>query len=395
MPASLIQTLEAPPVAAYPDSLNVDLLLKFKAASKPDLKIEARPAGEPGKIVSRALPVSLIALSGLTAWLMGKVSFQNFWNISLGLLIEVIPFLLSGAILAALIAPLRPGDLKIWKLATRNRANATVTALGMGLLLPVCECGTASIARQANRAGAPAGMSIVFLLAAPILNPVTLLVTYLAFQGDWLIILGRAGLALVVALTVGLILSWYPRPNELFVPAATPGAGPDDHDHDGHHHAGPPVHDRLHPAADSKAAPAHRPGAAGFNNFLERAAREFMEALRVVLPGISLAAAFQACVPSHYFLDLGQGALFSAVALMLLAGLMSICSSADAFVALSFAGLLPTGSILAFLVFGPLINLKSIFLFRLVLTWRAIGLLALLCFSLVLVAAVFFNYWLA
>ncbi len=328
-----------------------------------------------------------MTLAGSIAWLYGPGYFDNFWNILLGLVIEVAPFLLLGAGLAAVIAPSGFSKLKIWDLVTRNRASAVAAGLGMSLTLPVCECGTASIARQANRAGAPVALSIVFLLAAPIINPVTLLVTYLAFEGNWLIILGRAGLGLVVALAVGLIISLYPRPTDLFVAGAiTPR--PEDPAHNVYPHN----HDHEY-SPDTAALP--RPKAASFNNFVDRLSAEFIEAVRIVLPGITLAAAFQACVPPRYFLDLGQGALFSAIALMLLAGLMSICSSADAFVALSLAALLPSGSILAFLVFGPLINLKSIFLFRLVLRWRSIGLIALLCFNLVLVAAVFCNLWLA
>jgi len=76
---------------------------------------------------------------------------------------------------------------------------------------------------------------------------------------------------------------------------------------------------------------------------------------------------------------------------MLLAALMSVCSSVDAFVALGFAGLFPTGSVLAFLVFGPLINLKSLPLMRLVLRRQAIAMIALLTALLTLVAAVAIN----
>lgn len=340
------------------------------------------------KLFGQTLPLLIIAGAGLTAWLMGRSVFDNFWNIYLGLMLEVLPFFMLGAILAALIAPLRLPDMKIWRTATRNRATAATAGLVMGFALPVCECGTASVARQTNRAGAPAILSLVFLMAAPVVNPVTILVTYLAFNGNWLIILGRSGLALVVALVAGLILSLYPKPADLFVSTANENNASDQHDHDHEHDHEEgilPEHGEL---------PRHGKVAA-FNGFLERAIEELLEAVRVGLPGIALAAAFQACVPSQYFLGLGQGALFSVIALMLLAALMAICSSADAFVALSFSGLVPAGSVLAFLVFGPLINLKSIFLFRLVLRWRTIGLLALFSFSLILPAALFINYWLA
>ena len=45
---------------------------------------------------------------------------------------------------------------------------------------------------------------------------------------------------------------------------------------------------------------------------------------------------------------------------MLLAGIVSICSTVDSFFALSFASTFTTGSLLAFLVFGPMIDIKAI-----------------------------------
>jgi uncharacterized membrane protein YraQ (UPF0718 family) len=349
-----------------------------------------RPISHLLKPFGQNLPFVTLAVSGIAIWLMGETYFANFWNIYLGLMLEVLPFFILGAILAALIATLKLPDLKIWRRVTRNRAGAMFTGLALGFVLPVCECGTASVARQTNRAGAPLLMSIVFLLAAPVINPVTLLVTYLAFNGNWLIIIGRIALALLVALLVGIILSLYPKPADLFLPGShqpeKTGSGSGHSDQAGeancHHHS----HEEQPPRTGK---------APQFNNFLELVIKESLEAIRIGLPGIGLAAVFQASVPSHYFTDLGQGALLSVIALMLLASLMSICSSADAFVALSFSGLMPAGSILAFLVFGPLINLKSLFLFRLVLTWRTIALMAVFSFSLIVPVGLFINYWVA
>lgn len=345
---------------------------------------------------SSLMPLLVFLLVGFFPWLIlpnGSSQFSNFLNIFLGLTIEALPFLLLGALVAAALAVWghNSGRLEsLWKKMARNRTGAAVAGIGLGFALPVCECGTASIARQTTRQGAPVVMSMIFLLAAPIINPVTILVTWIAFNGEWSIVLGRVSLALVVAVAIGLFFSLHPRPDELFnstVKAGKSNNGEADCRIE-HSHSKP----------EEECSDPHHTITLNQNVFrarlrlyLNRSVLEFLQATKVALPGIALASAFQAYLSPRFFLELGQGALLSAVALMLIATLMAVCSSVDAFVALSFAGLFPAGSILAFLVFGPLINLKSLFLLRLVLNRRTIWLMTFLCFQIVLLVAVFIN----
>jgi uncharacterized membrane protein YraQ (UPF0718 family) len=306
--------------------------------------------------------MALLAIAGIPALLFPSRT-GHFFNILLGLTIEVLPFILIGAGFAALIANWNKGRRWFLQRIAKSRFRAALAGLGMGFAMPVCECGAASVARQADREGAPVSLTIVFLLAAPILNPVTIFVTWLAFGSDWLIVLGRVGLGLVIALGIGVLFSLHPHPAELF-----------NRKEQGHSHS--------HHNIDKRGA---------FPVFLDKTIIEFIEAFRTVLPGLALASAFQAYAPGKLFTELGQGALFSALVLMALAFLMSSCSSVDAFIVLAFAGLFPSGALLAFLVFGPLVNLKSLFLMRMVLSWRAIGLIALLTSLVVLLSAVVVN----
>ncbi|MFM7790577.1 MAG: permease, partial [Microcystis panniformis] len=65
-------------------------------------------------------------------------------------------------------------------------------------------------------------------------------------------------------------------------------------------------------------------------------------------------------VPRAFILNLGQDPITSILAMMLLAVIVSICSTVDSFFALSFASSFTSSSLLAFLVFGPMIDLKGI-----------------------------------
>ncbi len=305
--------------------------------------------------------------------------FRIFLNIFLGITIEALPFLLIGALAVAMAATTQAR--RRTRAGRMGRVRAAFVGVGLGLIVPVCECGAASIARQTHREGAPVTLSLVFLLAAPIVNPVTILVTWLAFGGDWAIVLGRVGLGLLVAVGIGLLFSMHPQPDTLF--KSEVGQNEPSNSHNEHPH--------MHSEGEKCSLAETGLPQPKLTLFLDRTLLEFLQAAKVALPGIALAALFQAYVPQRGWLEVGHGALFSAIILMLLAALMSVCSSVDAFVALSFSTLFPTGSVLAFMVFGPIINLKSIFLMRLLLRWRTIGLIALLSFQLVLLAAVVIN----
>ncbi|MBN9390876.1 MAG: permease [Chloroflexi bacterium] len=350
-------------------------------------------------------PILLLLVVGLLPYFLlpeGKSRWGDFLNIFLGLTIEALPFLLMGALVAATLGVWKQRNKRVtgvWKKIVGTRGGATAAGIGLGFALPVCECGTASIARQVTREGAPVSMSLVFLLAAPIINPVTILATWIAFGGDWSIVLGRVGLGLVLATGMGLLFSFHPAPGQLFKPGLMPGgkdnlpvnnppASPHAHSHSAPTQAEEKQEVHAAPVADAAAS---QPGRSKVSGFMQQCFLEFLGATKVAVPGISLAAAFQAYISPGLFLGLGQGAVLSVAILMLLATLMSVCSSVDAFVALSFTGLFPVGAVLAFLVFGPLINLKSLFLFRLVLRPATIWLLTVLCFSFILLAGVIIN----
>jgi uncharacterized membrane protein YraQ (UPF0718 family) len=72
-----------------------------------------------------------------------------------------------------------------------------------------------------------------------------------------------------------------------------------------------------------------------------------------------LASILQVFLPRTQLLSLGQGPLLSVAIMMLVAVVLSTCSSVDAFVALAFSTTFAPGAILAFLLISPVLNLKS------------------------------------
>jgi hypothetical protein len=124
---------------------------------------------------------------------------------------------------------------------------------------------------------------------------------------------------------------------------------------------------------------------------LENTVQELRELGGVLILGSAIAALIQVLVPRDIILSLGQGPVTSIIAMMLLGAVVSICSTVDSFFALAFASTFTGGSLLAFLVFGPMIDLKALGLMFSVFKPRAIIYLFALATLLTFLLTLFVN----
>ena len=119
---------------------------------------------------------------------------------------------------------------------------------------------------------------------------------------------------------------------------------------------------------------------------LGAAADDLFDVGRYLVIGSLLAAALQALVPREAILEIGNAPVSSVMALSVLAFVISVCSTVDAFVALSFVGTFTPASILAFLVFGPMVDIKSSLMFGSVFRPRVVAYLIILPLGTTLLA---------
>lgn len=298
--------------------------------------------------------------------------FVNFTTVFLGIFIEAVPFLLMGTVASGLVEVfVRREDLMA--LIPRSRVLAPLVGGLMGFAFPVCECGVIPLTRRLYRKGLPLSSGIAFLLAAPIINPVVMASTFAAY-GFGLVLLARLGFGLLVALIVGLLFSLAHSPARVMLPEAMApimgGAG-----------------DSVPLVALERPAP--------FQVRLKRALRiagdEFFEMGRYLILGSLLAALMQTAVPQRLLLSVGSGPFVSVVAMQALAYVLSVCSTVDAFASLAFVNTFTAGSLLAFLVFGPMVDIKSTLMFLGVFRRKYVVYLVLLPFLLTLLMGVFLN----
>ncbi|TDD38338.1 permease [Actinomadura sp. KC06] len=238
--------------------------------------------------------------------------------------VQALPFLVFGVALSAAITAFVPPS--VWRRVLPRRPGAAVPVAGaMGAVLPGCECASVPVAGGLMARGVAPAAALTFLLAAPAINPIVLTATAVAFPGSPEMVVGRFAASLVVAVLAGWTWLLVGKGEWLTVPSR--------------------------PQAQ---------GAAGrVEAFRQAMQHDIMHAGGFLVVGAAAAATINAVIPAAWVTGVAGIPVASVLLLALLAVLMSICSEADAFVAASLPQFSTTAR-LAFLVVGPMVDLKLI-----------------------------------
>ncbi|MEL6927255.1 MAG: permease [Cyanobacteria bacterium J06600_6] len=289
---------------------------------------------------------------------------HDAFTLFLSLLVEAMPFLLLGVLLSSGLLFLISEKQLISKLP-KNPLLGSIVGSCIGFLFPVCECGNVPVARRLLLARVPPSVAISFLLAAPTINPIVIWSTWTAFGDRPSIVLFRVLFSSAIATIVGCIFSVQADSRELlqtsFAKRLKPivNVKPDlPLLQSGTFLLGQgqviPFDDSLSELTKSDSVETK------WQLFFTNLLQEFSELGGMLIFGSAIAATIQVFVPREIILSLGQDTITSIMAMMLLAAIVSICSTVDSFFALSFASSFTSGSLLAFLVFGPTIDIKSV-----------------------------------
>lgn len=336
---------------------------------------------------------------------------NNAFTLFLSLLVEAIPFLLLGVLFSGLLL-LFVDERKLIALMPRNALLGAIVGSCIGFLFPVCECGNVPVARRLLTQGVPTPVAIGFLLAAPTINPIVIWSTWVAFRDQPEIVVLRVLFSLGIAIFVACVFSAQADLRPLLQPAVSrsmlrskkpekEGVNPWQEVptpallQSGSFllgQSGAPV--RMDTTVLQASLAATRPSKSlreRLRLLLENTVQELRELGSVLILGSAIAAIVQVAVPREVILSLGSGPVTSILAMMLMAAVVSICSTVDSFFALAFSATFTSGSLLAFLVFGPMIDLKAIGLMLSVFKGRAIVYLFALAAQLTFLLTLFVN----
>lgn len=304
----------------------------------------------------------------------------------LAIFLEGAPYILLGTLISGFIDVYMPSSVMDRMLPKRRFPAILVCGL-MGFILPVCECAVVPVMRRLVAKGLPVACAFTYMLAAPILNPITMWSTWHAFSDGevtiW-IVLSRAGMGYLVAITVGLVLMYLPmekvikksllktirsrNPEHKHKGDCEKGDCGHDHSHDDEHSAHDCCdHDHGHSHDHSHAFTKKSKIVAAMRSAMQDCA----DVAVYFVIGVCLTAMFNLLYVQNEemleaYLSNPATATFG---MMVLAFLLSVCSTSDAFMAYSFRGV-GYGAKMAFMVLGPMLDMKLVFLYQTVMNKR-------------------------
>jgi uncharacterized membrane protein YraQ (UPF0718 family) len=260
-----------------------------------------------------------------------------FFTIFISIVLEALPFIILGSFIAAIIQIYVSEDT-IKKIIPKNRFLGTIIAALLGVIFPLCECATVPITRGLIKKGVPLNIAITFMLAAPIVNPIVLTSTYYAFKDMPYMAMLRGGIGFLVAIIIGLLIDDLINKEKVIKDNGTSdfcSCGCNDYIF----------------YNNSK-----------ISNILNHCSAELRNIGGMLIIGALISAAFQSSIPRNYLLMVGKNNILSIIAMGAFAFIISLCSEADAFIASSFINQFSLGSIVVFLILGPMIDMKNVFM---------------------------------
>jgi uncharacterized membrane protein YraQ (UPF0718 family) len=285
----------------------------------------------------------------------------------LSIVFEGAPYIMVGTILSGFIDAFLPSKL-IDRALPRNKVLSTLIAGFLGLIFPVCECAIVPVIRRLVQKGLPLGCAIAYMLAAPIMNPIVAVSTATAFKESvklfqWSdlshpgaliqhlaaaapMTLSRLSLGYVVAVLAGLLVIFF-KPSQILRPkiaaSIDEAARGTEDDTVGH--------TLVKTSFDTKLVAAMR-----------TAMRDFLDTGMYFAIGVMITSVFNTQVNQAILDRVAGNGWIATPSIMLLAVVLSLCSTSDAFIAAPMASF-SFAAKLAFLVYGPMMDIKLMFMY--------------------------------
>lgn len=260
---------------------------------------------------------------------------SKFSIIFSSILLEALPFILIGAILSSVMQLFVTEEL-IKKFIPKNSLLGSIIASVLGVFFPVCECVTVPITKSLIQKKVPVNVAITYMLAAPIVSPLVIMSTYVAFNGDLKVVFLRTGIGILIAIIAGLLMIPLTSEDDILKNGSTIFR------------------------CDCGCEDIKNSNENIIMKLLKNASIEFYDIAKYFIVASMIAAIFQLNVTEELLGSLGFNHITGIIIMMIVSFLISLCSEADAFVAQSFLSSFSLGGVMSFLIIGPMIDIKNI-----------------------------------
>jgi uncharacterized protein len=307
-------------------------------------------------------------------------TLNNLSIVFVSIVLEAIPFMFVSALVGGLIEAFVRRERMASFLPQRSWMTVCLAA-GAGIVFPVCERAVVPVVRRLVGKGVPLSAAIGYLLGGPIVNPIVAGSTALAYSFSWPIAGLRLALGYGVAVVVGLLMGrLFSRDTAVktqnyrfdegpiacgcaqhrLAPAQLNTANEKHIDYT-------PIAVRVQTAAcacDGSSGNMKDDWIGKIGSALHHALEDFLSVGHYLVIGAFIAALAQTYIERSSFLALAGVPALSVVIMMALAILLNLCSEADAFIAASFRGLMPVSAQMAFMLIGPMFDLKLLLMYQ-------------------------------
>ncbi len=306
-----------------------------------------------------------------------QFSLDDFSLSFLSVILEGVPFLLLGSLLSGIV-DVWVSPATVARIVPKNRFLSVLAGGLLGLVFPMCECGSVVVIRRFLKKGLPLGTAVSYMLAAPIVSPIVAFSTWAAFRGQHagMMTASRLLLGFLIAAATGLLLQKL-RPESILQPGVLPNSATARRT---------ALTIASEPGASSDAPEEASPleGVSASQRFIEAlrtAASDFLDVAFFFVIGTLVTSLLGTAVNRNVIDPLAANPPLAIFGMQALASLLALCSTTDAFIAASGFVAFPASAKLAFLVFGPMFDLKLFWLYNLLFKRRLILALALGLFS--------------
>jgi len=317
----------------------------------------------------------IVVAVGTVLFFRKHSAFSTLSITFVSIFLEALPFMLLGSLIGGFIEVF-VSEEGLAKFLPGNSWRTIFIAAGAGLFFPICECAIVPVVRRLFQKGLPLGAGIAFLLGGPIVNPLVAISTAVAYGYQWSIAMDRIVLGYLIAVSIGILV-------ELFFSKQTVLAdGLPDNSHTcscGHDH---------HTGHRAPASSLFRKVVSAF----QHAAGDFLDIGRYLIFGAFIAALLQTVIARGEMTAIAATPVLAILMMMFLAIILNLCSEADAFIAATFRTSLPLSAQMAFMVLGPMLDIKLVLMYFQLFRKRFIIALSGTTFVLVFLSMLI-RYW--
>lgn len=260
-------------------------------------------------------------------------NIKNIAIIFLSIFFEALPFLLLGSIISSIIEKYVSNE-KIASIIPKNPILGSLFGIFLGFFLPACDCAVIPITKRLIKKKVPINVAVSFMLASPIINPVVLLSTYYAFYStNPKIFWARFILGILVSVVVSSILGLIFK-NDFVVKNSIK-------------------------EIEEECSCCHHHHENAFLEIVNHTMSDLFDVLKYMIFGALIASFVQVYMPRSVITVFNSNNYLSIIVLMLFAYLLSLCSTSDSFIGKSLINSFTKSSVVAYLLLGPMIDVKN------------------------------------